>query len=641
MKKPLQVFAALIAMSIAIWAIADSNSEADALSNGVSFGAFTRPANGQSNITALEALERDLGTKLPLVRDFSDWDDNIGADHSLHRWVRDGGRDLAVSVKAQRDNGEVVTWRSIANAQPGSRIYREMQDLASGISRYGQPVTLIFHHEPETGDATKFGDADDYRAAFRKLDEVFKAEGTNNVNLAWVMTNFSFQLAESRPGDRRSADKWFPGADVVDFIGSDPYNWENCRGDGNPWTSLEDIIQPLVKFSDRHPDIPLILGEFGSDNNGGDKAQWIRDARDLFKKEPYRGKFAAIMYFNSDGVPHGHPGCTWWLDSSSGSLNAARALAQDPFYKAGLALRGSSGQDFQATTTTTAAPTTTSPPPTAPPATAAPRTTTTAAPRTTTTAAPRTTTTAAPRTTTTAAPRTTTTTAAPRRTTTTTAAPRTTTTAAPRPTTVAPRPTTTAAPRTTTTAAPRPTTTAAPATTAAPPRTTVVPRPEPVREPVKAPTPVIEKVEGAVRCSGRIATIVGTNGADTIEGTSRADVIHGLGGDDVIRGLEGNDVICGGAGADELYGGSGSDVLVGNAGPDALRGQNGPDTLIGGRGADRLNGGQGADDLRGGDAADRLFGGRHKDTLLGGNGADTCNGGTAVDRMICDTVERS
>lgn len=617
MKKSLQVFAALIAMSIAIWAIADSNSEADALSNGVSFGAFTRPANGQSNITALEALERDLGTKLPLVRDFSDWDDNIGADHSLHRWVRDGGRDLAVSVKAQRDNGEVVTWRSIANAQPGSRIYREMQDLASGISRYGQPVTLIFHHEPETGDATKFGDADDYRAAFRKLDEVFKAEGTNNVNLAWVMTNFSFQLAESRPGDRRSADKWFPGADVVDFIGSDPYNWENCRGDGNPWTSLEDIIQPLVKFSDRHPDIPLILGEFGSDNNGGDKAQWIRDARDLFKKEPYRGKFAAIMYFNSDGVPHGHPGCTWWLDSSSGSLNAARALAQDPFYKAGLALRGSSGQDFQATTTTTAAPTTTSPPPTAPPATAAPRTTTTAAPRTTTT------------------------TAAPRRTTTTTAAPRTTTTAAPRPTTVAPRPTTTAAPRTTTTAAPRPTTTAAPATTAAPPRTTVVPRPEPVREPVKAPTPVIEKVEGAVRCSGRIATIVGTNGADTIEGTSRADVIHGLGGDDVIRGLEGNDVICGGAGADELYGGSGSDVLVGNAGPDALRGQNGPDTLIGGRGADRLNGGQGADDLRGGDAADRLFGGRHKDTLLGGNGADTCNGGTAVDRMICDTVERS
>ena len=609
MKKPLQVFAALIAMSIAIWAIADSNSEADALSNGVSFGAFTRPANGQSNITALEALERDLGTKLPLVRDFSDWDDNIGADHSLHRWVRDGGRDLAVSVKAQRDNGEVVTWRSIANAQPGSRIYREMQDLASGISRYGQPVTLIFHHEPETGDATKFGDADDYRAAFRKLDEVFKAEGTNNVNLAWVMTNFSFQLAESRPGDRRSADKWFPGADVVDFIGSDPYNWENCRGDGNPWTSLEDIIQPLVKFSDRHPDIPLILGEFGSDNNGGDKAQWIRDARDLFKKEPYRGKFAAIMYFNSDGVPHGHPGCTWWLDSSSGSLNAARALAQDPFYKAGLALRGSSGQDFQATTTTTAAPTTTSPPPTAPPATAAPRTTTT--------------------------------TAAPRRTTTTTAAPRTTTTAAPRPTTVAPRPTTTAAPSTTTTAAPRPTTTAAPATTAAPPQTTVVPRPEPVREPVKAPTPVIEKVEGAVRCSGRIATIVGTNGADTIEGTSRADVIHGLGGDDVIRGLEGNDVICGGAGADELYGGSGSDVLVGNAGPDALRGQNGPDTLIGGRGADRLNGGQGADDLRGGDAADRLFGGRHKDTLLGGNGADTCNGGTAVDRMICDTVERS
>ena len=192
------------------------------------------------------------------MRDFSRWDDNIGADHPLHRWARDGDRDLVVSIKSQHRNGDAIAWRSIANARPGSTLYREMQDLASGIERYGRPLTVIFHHEPEAGDFTQFGDAEDYRAAFRKLDQVFRAEGANNVSMAWVMTNFSFQLADIRPGDRRSATNWFPGADVVDFIGSDPYNWVDCRGDGNPWRSLEDIIEPLIKFSDRYPNLSLI-----------------------------------------------------------------------------------------------------------------------------------------------------------------------------------------------------------------------------------------------------------------------------------------------------------------------------------------------------------------------------------------------
>jgi len=205
MKKAIRAGIVLVALSIVGWALLDSTSEADALSNGVSFGAFSRPVNGQNNIAALEALENDLGTTLPLIRGFSNWDDNIGNGHSLHRWARDGDRDLIVSVKAQRNNGEVVTWRSIANAQPGSRIYREMQDLASGIEGYGRPITVIFHHEPETGDATKFGDADDYRAAFRKLDQVLRDEGASNARLAWVITNFSFDLAERRSSDRPSA----------------------------------------------------------------------------------------------------------------------------------------------------------------------------------------------------------------------------------------------------------------------------------------------------------------------------------------------------------------------------------------------------------------------------------------------------
>jgi Ca2+-binding RTX toxin-like protein len=75
-----------------------------------------------------------------------------------------------------------------------------------------------------------------------------------------------------------------------------------------------------------------------------------------------------------------------------------------------------------------------------------------------------------------------------------------------------------------------------------------------------------------VRCDGRVATIVGTNGVDRIDGTSGDDVIATLGGGDAVNGRGGDDVICGGPGSDVVKGGPGDDRLLGGAdgtGPDS------------------------------------------------------------------------
>jgi Ca2+-binding RTX toxin-like protein len=73
----------------------------------------------------------------------------------------------------------------------------------------------------------------------------------------------------------------------------------------------------------------------------------------------------------------------------------------------------------------------------------------------------------------------------------------------------------------------------------------------------------------SVMCSGRAATILGTEGRDKLDGTRGDDVIAGLGGDDRIAGLDGDDVVCGGPGDDELTSyDKGRDVLVGGAGDD-------------------------------------------------------------------------
>lgn len=92
-----------------------------------------------------------------------------------------------------------------------------------------------------------------------------------------------------------------------------------------------------------------------------------------------------------------------------------------------------------------------------------------------------------------------------------------------------------------------------------------------------------------VRCSGQLATIVGTTGDDTLRGTAKADVIVGLGGDDRILGLGGDDIICGGGGHDEIDGGDGDDVLHGDSGSRGAR-PAGADLLVGGTGHDSLHG---------------------------------------------------
>jgi len=163
-------------------------------------------------------------------------------------------------------------------------------------------------------------------------------------------------------------------------------------------------------------------------------------------------------------------------------------------------------------------------------------------------------------------------------------------------------------------------------------------------------TAVVEVAHrGSRLCIGRIATIVGTRGADRLRGTSGPDVIMGLGGKDVIDGRGGDDRICGGPGADTITGGRGADGIEGGKGRDTIRGNSGRDVIDGGSGRDRIYGGGGSDFIFGSGGNDLLVGGRGNDlldggagndklrgksgndTLRGGSGSDSCKGGRGRD----------
>jgi Ca2+-binding RTX toxin-like protein len=177
-----------------------------------------------------------------------------------------------------------------------------------------------------------------------------------------------------------------------------------------------------------------------------------------------------------------------------------------------------------------------------------------------------------------------------------------------------------------------------------------------------------------------MATITGTNGADSLNGTEEDDLIQGLAGEDTLLGNGGNDVLDGGAGADNMFGGVGDDTYLvnnpndlvsealdegydtvranldwaleenvealelvrssgnnavlrgwGNSGDNNLTGSSGRDYLWGGAGSDGIDGGRGNDRLYGDDGDDGLGGGRGDDIVEGGGGNDNLGGGLGED----------
>jgi Ca2+-binding RTX toxin-like protein len=147
-----------------------------------------------------------------------------------------------------------------------------------------------------------------------------------------------------------------------------------------------------------------------------------------------------------------------------------------------------------------------------------------------------------------------------------------------------------------------------------------------------------------------MATINGTNNADTLYGTGEADIINGRGGDDTIKGMGGADRIDGGAGIDTvIYGDSTVGVGVnlktgagfggtaegdtfvnvenvfGSAQNDSLIGNDVDNVLTGLGGNDVLKGGGGSDTLQGDDGDDIMKGGGGNDFLIGGTGNDTAD----------------
>lgn len=302
-------------------------------SSPIRFGAAQPRVQGITQQQAVQRLEESIGRSLAVVRVYLLWDSPFPNPYT--QWLKDTGHSVFLSVRARRTNGTAVSWRAIADAQPGDPLHREMVSWADRIKAYGTRMFLAFNHEPDTTESHASGTAADYVAAARAWVSTMRAHGVTNAEHSWTIAVRNLSVP---PSDVRYAPDYYPGDPWVDNIAVDAYNMYCLRTDGRfhrPWRSLEELLAPFMAFARDHPGPALVVAEFGSPEDPdrpGRKAQWISEARQLFQRAAY-ARIKSVSYWNRHSI--NFVNCDFRVTSSESALEAFRQMANDPYYAAG------------------------------------------------------------------------------------------------------------------------------------------------------------------------------------------------------------------------------------------------------------------------------------------------------------------
>jgi mannan endo-1,4-beta-mannosidase len=164
-----------------------------------------------------------------------------------------------------------------------------------------------------------------YVKTWRRIHTIFDQQGATNVTWVWSINH------ESVPNSYQNRyAAYYPGDAYVDWTSVSGFNW----GTASPYSTWRTFdhwyTAPLAYLKGVHK--PIVIAEFASVEQGGDKAAWIADAYAKVRKNHPEVK--AIVYYDSreagqNGVQN------WRIDTSSASLDAYRTAVAEPYFLAG------------------------------------------------------------------------------------------------------------------------------------------------------------------------------------------------------------------------------------------------------------------------------------------------------------------
>ncbi len=290
----------------------------DKRDNGCFLGVFG--AGYVENPELIKSLEKKIGKKFSQIMWYLDWRADFPLKECERLWKL--GYSSHITWEAWNvETKEGVKFDDILAGKWDNYIIK----WAKSAKKFGKPVFIRWGHEfngdwyPWSIPKNNF-DSEKYKKVFRYIHKKFDEIGATNVLWIWC------PMCQSFPKDKRNNFvKAYPGDKYVDWIAIDGYNFGITPGWSDRWLSFDEIFaQVYSTIVVNFPGKPIMIGEFASGPNGGDKAQWIIDAFNSIKE-----KFKAIklaIWFNIDKETD------WRIDSEPKIASAFKKAVESDYF---------------------------------------------------------------------------------------------------------------------------------------------------------------------------------------------------------------------------------------------------------------------------------------------------------------------
>lgn len=276
--------------------------------SGCATGAFV---NGLENLQSFQAM---TGKKLAAVLFYVHWQEPFPIQE----------------VKSIFANGSVplLTWEpwithplGTLEAIAAGSYENYVREFLQAAKDWGKPLFLRFAHEMNGNwypwDGFHNGGQsgpEKYKRAWLYIYNVREALGAHNVYLVWCPNN------TDQPNlSWNEISHYYPGDKYVDWTGMDGYNW----GYGS-WEEFDSVFGNIYQSLTSLTSKPLMIGEFASAANGGDKAGWMAKALSKIKNDYSRVKLLCWFNINKER--------DWRVNSSNSAEAAFKQKIADSYF---------------------------------------------------------------------------------------------------------------------------------------------------------------------------------------------------------------------------------------------------------------------------------------------------------------------
>ena len=269
---------------------------------------YEMPGEAPTSAAVLERFEHDAGKRITIVNSGQSW-------ASFDRPTMEAAIEAGAIPLVTMGLAPEVSLEEIADGDQDE----EILSWARAAKEFGYPFLFRPWWEMN-GSWYSWGRNPHFVAAWRHFHDLVVAAGATNVTWAWVV-NTIWEEGGQMQGDPAP---YYPGAEYVDWVGVDAYNWGRNPLQPDRWVRAEESIQPTLDVLEEiAPGKPVCVCESASTEIGAgganeDKALWIHEM--LGEYLPSRPQIKAYLWFNwnveQGGYGSGGGHWDWPIESS-------------------------------------------------------------------------------------------------------------------------------------------------------------------------------------------------------------------------------------------------------------------------------------------------------------------------------------